>query len=131
MNAGQLDLGSSRPESSRPGSTWTGNISAWSYFAYFIHKGCQYEVCFIQKYVQKKFEGIMIGSIYIVGPSILSHSTGPTALRYERRTRNIFLSCLFLKQKEKKSAVPVYDGSYIFTNIYDPSVLGPVLLIQW
>ena len=38
----------------------------------------------------------------------------------------------FLSKKGKKSAVPVYDGSYIFTNsLYDPFVLGPVrLLIQ-
>ena len=35
-NAGQLGLGSSRPESSGPGSTGPDNISAWSYFAYFF-----------------------------------------------------------------------------------------------
>ena len=46
----------------------------------FFHKGCQFEVCFIYKNVQQKFVGIMIGSIYIVGLSILFHSTGPTSL---------------------------------------------------
>ena len=30
------------------------------------------------KNVQQKFDGIMIGSIYIVGLSTLFHSTGPT-----------------------------------------------------
>ena len=35
-NAGQLCLGSSRPESSRPESSRPDNISAWSYFAYFF-----------------------------------------------------------------------------------------------
>ena len=48
VNAGQLGLGSSRPESSRP-----CNISAWSYFAYFFHNGWQYEVCFIYINVQQ------------------------------------------------------------------------------
>ena len=36
------ECGSTRSESSRPWSTRPGNISAWSYFAYFFHKGCQY-----------------------------------------------------------------------------------------
>ena len=42
-------------------------------------KGYQYEVCFIYKNVQQKFEGIMFGSIYIDGLSILFHSTGLTS----------------------------------------------------
>ena len=46
----------------------------------FFHKGCQYGVCFIHKNVKQKFEGIMIGSIYIAGLSILFHSTGLTSL---------------------------------------------------
>ena len=48
---------SSWPESSRPGSTRPRNISAWSYFAYFFHKECQYSVCvyvvIISKYATK------------------------------------------------------------------------------
>ena len=29
----------------------------------------------------------------------------------------LFILIFFLSKKRKKSAVPVYDGSYIFTNI--------------
>ena len=118
MNAGQLGLGSSRPESSRPessrpGSTRPNNISAWSYlgplgprsyFAYFFIRDASMN-CDLYIKCSAKVEGIMIGSIYIAGLSNLFQSTGPTSLRYERRTRNIFLSCLFLfsfKQEEKK-----------------------------
>ena len=36
------------------------------------------------KNVQQKFEGLMFGPIYIVGLSILFHSTGPTSLRGPR-----------------------------------------------
>ena len=36
MNVGQLGLGSSQPESGRPGSSRPDNISAWSYFVYFF-----------------------------------------------------------------------------------------------
>ena len=39
-------------------------ILVWSYNAYYFREGCRYEVCFILK---QKFEGIMFGSIYIVG----------------------------------------------------------------
>ena len=39
----------------------------------YFHQGYQYEVCFIYKNVQQKFEGIMFGSIYIAGLSILFH----------------------------------------------------------
>ena len=53
-----------------------------SYIAYYfppIFIRDKYEVCFIYKNVQQKFEGIMLGSIYISGLSILFHSTGPTS----------------------------------------------------
>ena len=40
--------------------------------------GPQYGVCFVYKNVQQKFEGIMFGTIYIAGLSILFHSTGLT-----------------------------------------------------
>ena len=50
-----------------------------SYIAYYLpryfHKGYQYEVYFKYKNAQQKFEGIMFGSIEIVGLSILFHST--------------------------------------------------------
>ena len=49
------------------------------YFPRYFHKGYQYEVCFIYKSVQQKFEGIMFGSIYIAGLSILFHLTGLTS----------------------------------------------------
>ena len=75
-NAGQLGLESSRPEPSRPGSTRPGYILYCLLFSPYFHKGYQYEVCFIYKNVQQKFEGIMFGSIYIAGLSILFHSTG-------------------------------------------------------
>ena len=58
-------------------------ISAWwTYIAHYFHKGCQYEVCFIFLkclVVQQKLEGVMFGSIYIVGLSILFYSTGPNS----------------------------------------------------
>ena len=49
------------------------------YFLSYFHKGYQYEVCFLYKNVQQKFEGIMFGSIYVAGLSILFHSTGLTS----------------------------------------------------
>ena len=39
----------------------------------------QFAVCFIYKNNLQKFEGIMFGSIYIAGLSILFHSTGLTS----------------------------------------------------
>ena len=54
-----------------------------SYIAYYspryFHKRYQYEVFFIYKNVQQKFEGIMFVFFYIAGLSILFHSTGLTS----------------------------------------------------
>ena len=54
-------------------------IAYYMYFPRYFHKGYQYEVCFIYKNVQQKFKGIMFGSIYISGLSILFHSMGLTS----------------------------------------------------
>ena len=49
------------------------------YFPRYFDKGYQFEVCFIYKNFQQKFKGIMCGSIYIAGLSILFHSMGLTS----------------------------------------------------
>ena len=75
INAGQLGLGSSWPETSRPGSTQPDNISAWSYFAYFFIRDASMNCVLYIKCSAK------VGSIYIAGLSNLFQSTGPTSLR--------------------------------------------------
>ena len=75
LNAGQFGLESSRP----PGQLGPVISYIAYYFPRYFHKGYQYEVCFIYINVQQKFEGIMFGSIYIAGLSILFHSAGLTS----------------------------------------------------
>ena len=51
-NAGQVGLGSSRPESSRPGSTQIGHLP-WSYIAYYFNykkAGTILFMCFIKMF---------------------------------------------------------------------------------
>ena len=77
--AGKCECGSTRPrvKSARVNSARLYPILPTIFPAIFIRD--KYEVCFIYKNVQQKFEGIMLGSIYIAGLSILFHSTGPTS----------------------------------------------------
>ena len=82
--AGKCECGSTRPrvksawvKSARVNSARLYPILPTIFTAIFIRD--KYEVCFIYKNVQQKFEGIMLGSIYIAGLSILFHSTGPTS----------------------------------------------------
>ena len=77
----RVNLASSQVGLSQVGPGHLGPVISYIayYFPRYFHKGYQYEVCFIYKNVQQKFEGIMFGSIYIAGVSILFHSTDLTS----------------------------------------------------
>ena len=77
----RVNSASSQVGLSRVGPSQLGPVISYNayYFTRYFHKGYQYEVCFINKNVQQKFEGTMFGSIYIAGLSILFHSTGLTS----------------------------------------------------
>ena len=73
INTRQLNLGSSWPESSPPGSTEPGHLDLILHSKLFSIKD---GVCFIKKNVQQKFQGIMFGPIY---QSCLYYSKGQTS----------------------------------------------------
>ena len=74
MNAGQVSLGSSWPESS-----WPGYIGLILLLPSIFIPGARMRCVLYIKMFKKKFEGLMFGTFYIVGLSILFHLTGPTS----------------------------------------------------
>ena len=122
--------------SSRPGSTRPGYIG----LAYYFHKECQYEVCYIYKNVQQKVERIMFGAIYIVGLSILF--TQQVRLHnwvQDNRKRGrqeiyfcVIYSYYLFKQKRKKSAVPfIMNHIYFYQYMIHAFMLGHIACKIW
>ena len=120
-NAGQLGLGSSRPESSWPGSTRPNNISAWSYFGYFFIRDASmncvlYIKCSAKVWGNNDWFYLYCWSVKLVS---INGSDFTTVRETDKKyIFELFILIFFLSKKRKKSAVPVYDGSYIFTNIW-------------
>ena len=131
LNAGQLGLGLSRPESSRPGSTRPGYLGLVLHSLLFSIKDAStilVGVCFIEKKVQQKFGEIMFGPIYIVGYITKQARLQNGSIRKMKYKENIvsrdaqlIFILKFFKKREKSAAPFILDfpkSVYFFPSVF-------------